>query len=71
MVPDAPSTMPSEGLIRGAIQVTSAGEPIVMLADQPTTGGYPVIAVVEPADLGRFAQLRPGTAVRFVEAVGG
>ena len=36
--------LPSEGLIRGAIQVPSAGQPLIFLADHPVTGGYPVIA---------------------------
>jgi allophanate hydrolase subunit 2 len=38
---------------------------VVFLADHPTTGGYPVVAVVDPADLWRCAQLRPGEAVSF------
>ena len=51
----------------GAIQVTSAGELIVGLADHPTTGGYPVIATVITADLPLLAQARPGDTVRFRE----
>jgi allophanate hydrolase subunit 2 len=61
--------LPSEGLVLGAVQVPTGGEPLVFLADHPTTGGYPVIAVVEPADVPLLAQARPGTAVRF-RAVG-
>jgi biotin-dependent carboxylase-like uncharacterized protein len=57
--------LPSEGLVLGAVQVPPDGQPVVMLADHPTTGGYPVIAVVEPADIARCAQLRPGDPVRF------
>ena len=34
--------MPSEGMLRGAIQVPPAGLPVVFLADHPVTGGYPV-----------------------------
>lgn len=60
--------MPSFGLATGAIQITPAGEPIVMLANHPTTGGYPVIGVVEPDDLAVLAQTRPGTAIRFRRA---
>jgi biotin-dependent carboxylase-like uncharacterized protein len=55
----------SEGLIAGAVQVPPDGRPVVMFADHPTTGGYPVVAVVDPDDLGRFAQHRPGTELRF------
>jgi allophanate hydrolase subunit 2 len=56
----------SEGLVPGAIQITPAGEPIVMLANHPTTGGYPVVAVVDPDDLQLVAQARPGATLRFV-----
>jgi biotin-dependent carboxylase-like uncharacterized protein len=58
--------LPSEGLVLGAVQVPASGQPLVFLNDHPTTGGYPVVGVVTPADLAVCAQLRPGTAVRFV-----
>jgi biotin-dependent carboxylase-like uncharacterized protein len=60
--------LPSEGMVRGAVQVPPDGKPVVFLADHPTTGGYPVIAVVRPADLPAAAQAVPGTPVRFVAA---
>jgi allophanate hydrolase subunit 2 len=58
--------LPSEGLVRGAIQVPPGGEPVLFLADHPVTGGYPVAAVVLDADVDRAAQVRPGQHVRFV-----
>jgi biotin-dependent carboxylase-like uncharacterized protein len=64
----AQSQMSSIGLAAGAVQITPAGEPIVMLANHPTTGGYPVIGVVDPDDLAVLAQTRPGTAVQFRRA---
>ena len=60
--------MASIGLTPGAVQVTPAGEPIVMLANHPTTGGYPVIGVVEPDDLSDLLQTRPGSLVQFRRA---
>jgi len=57
--------LPSEGVVRGAVQVPPGGEPIVFLADHPTTGGYPVVGVVHPGDLWLVAQARPGTRIRF------
>ena len=57
--------LPSEGLVRGAIQVPPDGDPIMMLADHPTTGGYPVIAVVDPDDVAVVAQRPAGTPVRL------
>jgi biotin-dependent carboxylase-like uncharacterized protein len=58
--------VPSEGMVRGAIQVPPGGEPVVFLADHPVTGGYPVVATVCDADVDRAAQVRPGQSVRFV-----
>jgi biotin-dependent carboxylase-like uncharacterized protein len=57
----------SEGIVSGAVQVPSNGQPLIFLADHPVTGGYPVVAVVAVADLPRCAQLRPGDRVAFVE----
>lgn len=60
--------LPSEGLVRGAVQVPPDGRPIVFQADHPVTGGYPVIAVLTPASADRAAQIRPGGRVRFAVA---
>ena len=57
--------LPSEGMVRGAIQVPPNGEPVVFLNDHPVTGGYPVIGVVDAADVDLAAQLVPGQPVRF------
>jgi biotin-dependent carboxylase-like uncharacterized protein len=54
-----------QGVLPGAIQVPSDGQPIVLGWDGPVTGGYPVIAGVIAADMGRLAQLRPGDKVSF------
>jgi biotin-dependent carboxylase-like uncharacterized protein len=59
------SELPSEGMVRGAIQVPPGGQPVVFLADHPVTGGYPVLATVCDADVDRAAQIRPGQGVRF------
>ncbi len=55
----------SDGIATGSIQVPGMGEPLVLLADRQTTGGYPKIATVITADLGRLAQMRPGTQLTF------
>jgi biotin-dependent carboxylase-like uncharacterized protein len=49
----------------GCIQVPSGGQPIILGRDHPTTGGYPVLASVISADLDAVGQLRPGRTVRF------
>jgi biotin-dependent carboxylase-like uncharacterized protein len=60
--------LPSEGVVRGSVQVPPDGHPIVFQADHPVTGGYPVIAVLTPASADRAGQARPGTRLRFVVA---
>ncbi|NYJ02028.1 biotin-dependent carboxylase-like uncharacterized protein [Nocardioides thalensis] len=57
--------LPSEGAVRGAIQVPPSGEPVVFGPDHPVTGGYPVVGVVVDEDTDRLAQLRPGETVGF------
>ncbi len=55
----------SAPMVRGAIQVPSGGEPIVLGPDHPTTGGYPVLATVIRADFGALMARPLGTKVRF------
>ena len=62
---DEDRQLPSEGALRGAVQVPPSGEPVLFLADHPVTGGYPVVAVVLDADVDRAAQVRPGERLRF------
>jgi biotin-dependent carboxylase-like uncharacterized protein len=57
--------LPSEGTVRGAVQVPPSGEPVIFLADHPVTGGYPVAAVLLDEDVDRAAQVRPGQGVRL------
>ncbi|MEQ6900144.1 biotin-dependent carboxyltransferase family protein [Nocardioides sp. YIM 152588] len=57
--------LPSEGALRGAVQIPPDGRPVVFGPDHPVTGGYPVIGVVLDADVDRLAQVRPGDEVRF------
>jgi 5-oxoprolinase (ATP-hydrolysing) subunit C len=58
----------SDGIVMGAIQVMGDGRPMVLMADRQVTGGYPKIATVIGPDLGRLAQARPGSSVRFAMA---
>jgi antagonist of KipI len=56
----------SEPVGIGAIQVPSAGEPILLMADRQTAGGYPKIGHVIAADLPLAGQLAPGDFIEFV-----
>ncbi|HWA17570.1 MAG TPA: biotin-dependent carboxyltransferase family protein [Devosia sp.] len=55
----------SDAIVPGDIQILGDGTPIVLMRDHQPTGGYPRIATIVSADLDRFAQMRPGTEVRF------
>ena len=57
--------LPSEGVVRGALQVPADGQPVLFLADHPVTGGYPVIGVVDERSADLAGQARPGQRVRF------
>lgn len=58
--------LPSEGVVRGSIQVPPGGEPVIFLADHPVTGGYPVVAVLVDNDIDRVAQAVPGQQLRIL-----
>ncbi len=55
----------SDGVMPGCIQVPGTGTPILLMRDAGTVGGYPKIATVIEPDLGRVAQMRPGSVVQF------
>ncbi|WP_087017814.1 biotin-dependent carboxyltransferase family protein [Thaumasiovibrio subtropicus] len=55
----------SEGIVLGAIQITNAGQPIVLMSDRQTIGGYPKMGVVMKTDLFRFSQARFGQQIHF------
>lgn len=55
----------SDAIVFGSIQVPSAGQPIIMMADRQTTGGYAKIATVCAVDLPLLAQRKPGDTLRF------
>jgi KipI family sensor histidine kinase inhibitor len=64
--PDVPGgELLSESPPLGALQVTTGGTPIILLNDRLRLAGYAKPAVVDPADLGRVAQLRPGEEILF------
>ena len=57
--------LPSEGVVRGAIQLPPGGRPVIFGPDHPTTGGYAVVGVLTDASCDLLAQLRPGQRARF------
>ncbi len=67
----AEKELPSEGVMRGAVQVPPSGLPVLFLNDHPVTGGYPVIGVLTEASSDRLGQVRPGQEVWFHVSTGG
>ena len=57
--------IPSEPMVRGAVQIPADGAPVVFGPDHPVTGGYPVIGVLTARSADTICQLLPGTPVRF------
>lgn len=55
----------SDGISLGSIQVSSNGQPIIMLSDRQTTGGYAKIATVISSDIPLLAQCKPGDEIQF------
>lgn len=60
-----PLSLPSFGVIAGAIQVPPDGKPILLMAEAQTIGGYPVVALVIAPDLPLAAQLLPADRLRL------
>jgi biotin-dependent carboxylase-like uncharacterized protein len=63
----ASTSIKSEGLLKGVIQVPADGNPIIMLSDHGTIGGYPKIGVIASADYDKVVQLPPGSKIKFKE----
>ena len=61
----------SEATPHGAVQVTPAGQPILLLNDRGRIGGYHKPAVIHPDDLPLAGQLRPNQLVHFRPHVSG
>ena len=64
-------SLPSLGVLPGAIQLPPDGQPILLGADAQTTGGYPLIGMLIQADAPRAGQLLAGDGVHFAEVTEG
>jgi biotin-dependent carboxylase-like uncharacterized protein len=59
------TSLVSEGISLGAVQVPPDGQPIALLNDRQTIGGYPRLGNLTPLAASRLAQCMPGQTVRF------
>ena len=57
-----PTELLSTAVTRGTLQLTPAGQLIVLMADHQTTGGYPRIGTVIGADMASMAQMPIGSS---------
>ncbi len=64
-IQNVPSTMISEGISYGSVEITTQGLPIILLKDSPTIGGYPKIGTMFSLDLADLAQRQSGSKVIF------
>ncbi|MBB6462914.1 5-oxoprolinase subunit C family protein [Flammeovirga kamogawensis] len=55
----------SSGMLKGTIQITSAGIPIIMMADSPTSGGYLRVLNLTARACDQLAQLQPNYRITF------
>jgi antagonist of KipI len=62
--PGIQTSIISEGVIAGSVQIPGDGKPIIILGET-VTGGYRKIATVISADLPLLGQIKPGDTVRF------
>lgn len=63
------SSMISEGIPAGAVQVPADGQPICLMSDRQTIGGYPRLGTLTPLARARLAQCPAGHPV-FLRACG-
>ncbi|MBS7691558.1 biotin-dependent carboxyltransferase [Pseudomonas lalucatii] len=59
------TSMVSEGIPLGAVQVPPDGQPIALLNDRQTIGGYPRLGALSPQAVARLAQCLPGEELRL------
>ncbi|MDH1261616.1 biotin-dependent carboxyltransferase family protein [Pseudomonas sp. GD03944] len=59
------TTMVSEGIPLGAVQVPPDGQPIILLNDRQTIGGYPRLGALTPLAVARLAQCLPGETLQL------
>ena len=57
----------SEPIPLGSIQVSTDGQPIILMNDRQTVGGYVKLGTVYFADLPKLAQKAPGSEIHLVE----
>lgn len=55
----------SSSMIKGTVQITSSGQPIIMMSDAPTVGGYLRVLNLTLLSCDQLAQAVVGTSLKF------
>lgn len=64
-IPSKEKQIVSSATVPGTVQLTSSGQPIVLMNDGQTTGGYPRLGTVIASELSRLSQMPFGSQVQF------
>ena len=56
----------SQVTVLGGLQITPAGQTIVLMNDKQTVGGYPMMGTLTALGRARLGQLSPGCKIKFV-----
>ncbi|MDT0594390.1 biotin-dependent carboxyltransferase family protein [Glaciecola petra] len=59
------SSLRSQGIVLGSIQVPENGNPIILRNDRQTIGGYPIIGIVDSVSLSMLGQAKEHDIIRF------
>jgi len=62
-------SLPSAGIVEGAVQLPPAGLLVVFGRDHPGTGGYPVVGVVRISGHGTLERIKPSSRL-LVDVIG-
>ncbi|EDM65567.1 regulator of kinase autophosphorylation inhibitor [Moritella sp. PE36] len=65
MIANLPTTLTSEGIALGSVQLPADGQPIILLQDRQTIGGYPKAGVISVLDCSKLSQRQQGSDITF------
>jgi biotin-dependent carboxylase-like uncharacterized protein len=65
MIADLPTSLISEGIVLGSVQLPANGLPIILLQDRQTIGGYPKAGVISALDCSKLSQCQQGSDIKF------
>jgi len=64
-ITNLPTSLTSEGIALGSVQLPADGQPIILLQDRQTIGGYPKAGVISALDCSKLSQRQQGSNISF------